>query len=115
VTPRRSAGCSRASRTTVAKKTANWRRNGPGSASGRDAKIVSHSKITVFQMAEVAVPEKLFRSMLSRIHRLGGACARSDIDATKAWDIERGSSNETTIAVIDSGIDLTHPNLSGRL
>lgn len=39
----------------------------------------------------------------------------SDIDATKAWDIERGSSNETTIAVIDSGIDLTHPNLSGRL
>src|SRR5450759_3975754 len=39
----------------------------------------------------------------------------SDIDATKAWDIERGSSNETTIAVIDSGMDLTHPNLSGRL
>src|SRR5450756_1844945 len=27
------------------------------------AKIVSHSRMTVFQMAEVAVPEKLFRSM----------------------------------------------------
>ena len=41
------------------------------------AKIVFHSRLTVFQMAEVAVPEKLFRSMLSRIHRLGKACARA--------------------------------------
>jgi len=40
------------------------------------AKIISHSRMTVFQMAEVAVPERLFRSMLSRIHRLGRACAR---------------------------------------
>jgi len=41
------------------------------------AKIISHSRKTVFQCAEVAVPEKLFRSMLSRIHRLGRACARA--------------------------------------
>src|SRR5450756_2135247 len=41
------------------------------------AKIISHSRMTVFQMAEVAVPEQLFRSMLSRIHRLGRACARA--------------------------------------
>ena len=41
------------------------------------AKIITHSRMTVFQMAEVAVPEKLFRSMLSRIHRLGRACARA--------------------------------------
>ena len=41
------------------------------------ARIVSHSRMTIFQMAEVAVPEKLFRSMLSRIHRLGRACARA--------------------------------------
>jgi len=39
------------------------------------AKIISHSRMIVFQMAEVAVPEKLFRSMLSKIHRLGRACA----------------------------------------
>jgi len=43
------------------------------------AKIISHSRMTVFQMAEVAVPEKLFRSMLSRIHRLGRACARAPV------------------------------------
>jgi Transposase DDE domain group 1 len=41
------------------------------------ARIVSHSRMTVFQMAEVAVPEALFRSLLSRIHRLGRACARA--------------------------------------
>jgi len=41
------------------------------------AKIVSHSRMTVFQMAEVAVSEKLFRSMLSKIHRLGRARART--------------------------------------
>ena len=41
------------------------------------AKIVSHSRLTIFQMAEVAVHEKLFRSMLSRIHRLGKVCARA--------------------------------------
>ena len=41
------------------------------------AKIISRSWMTVLQMAEVAVPERLFRSMLSRIHRLGRACARA--------------------------------------
>ena len=41
------------------------------------AKIISHSRMTIFQMADVAVSEKLFRSMLSRIHRLGRACARA--------------------------------------
>jgi len=41
------------------------------------ARIISHSRMTVFQMAEVAVPERLFRSMLSRIHRMGRACARA--------------------------------------
>ncbi|MDD5748053.1 MAG: transposase [Actinomycetota bacterium] len=41
------------------------------------AKIISHSHMTVFQMAEVAVPEKLFRLMLSKIHQLGKPCARA--------------------------------------
>ena len=33
--------------------------------------------MSLTDMVEVAVPEKLFRSMLSRIHRLGRACARA--------------------------------------
>ncbi len=38
--------------------------------------------------------------------------ADADIDAPEAWSIE---SSGTTIAVIDSGIDQSHPDLSGRL
>jgi hypothetical protein len=37
-----------------------------------EAKIVFHSRMTIFQMAEAVVPEKLFRSMLSRFHSRGG-------------------------------------------
>lgn len=41
------------------------------------AGIVSRSRMTIFRLAEVDVPEALFRSILSRIHRLGRACARA--------------------------------------
>ena len=34
------------------------------------AKVVSHSRMTVFQMAEVAVPEALFSELLGRIRSL---------------------------------------------
>jgi len=34
------------------------------------AKVVSHSRRTVFQMAEVAVPGELFAELLTRIRRL---------------------------------------------
>jgi len=34
------------------------------------AKVVRHSRYVFFQMAEVAVPRRLFREILRRIHRL---------------------------------------------
>ena len=34
------------------------------------AKVVSHARYVIFQMAEVAVPRKLFREILRRIRRL---------------------------------------------
>ena len=34
------------------------------------AKVVTHARYVIFQMAEVAVPKKLFRAILKRIRRL---------------------------------------------
>ncbi len=41
--------------------------------------------------------------------------AGADISAQDAWDIEQGWSNPVTVAVIDSGIDLGHPDLDGKI
>ena len=35
------------------------------------AKVVTHSRYVTFQMAEVAIPRRLFRTILRRISRLG--------------------------------------------
>ena len=39
------------------------------------AKVVSHSKYVIFQLAEVAVPRQLFAAILERIARLRLVCA----------------------------------------
>ena len=35
------------------------------------AKVVTHSRYVIFQMAEVAVPQELFAAILNRIHQFG--------------------------------------------
>ena len=39
----------------------------------------------------------------------------ADISAQEAWDIEQGDTNPVTVAVIDSGIDSSHPDLDGKI
>jgi subtilisin family serine protease len=39
----------------------------------------------------------------------------ADIDAVEGWNLEQGFSNTTNVAVIDSGIDLSHPDLQDKL
>jgi len=34
------------------------------------AKVVTHARYVIYQMAEVAVPKRLFRAILERIQRL---------------------------------------------
>ncbi|MCG2795302.1 MAG: S8 family serine peptidase, partial [Actinomycetia bacterium] len=39
----------------------------------------------------------------------------ADIDATNAWDIEDGQTNQVTVAVLDSGINFAHPDLASKI
>lgn len=45
----------------------------------------------------------------------GSQWALSQINASSAWDFEVGNSSKVTVAVVDSGIDGTHPDLSGKM
>jgi hypothetical protein len=44
----------------------------------------------------------------------GGSVPDADVDAPEAWDIERGSAS-ITIAVVDDGVQLSPPDLAGRI
>jgi len=76
---------------------------------------VSNSQVTL-KGSSNAEPNDSFFAQQWALHNTGqtGGTADADIDAVEAWDIETGSP-EVVIAIVDSGIDFTHPDLADNI
>lgn len=89
----------------------------------RDALIQDLKKLSNVLFAEpngtakpLAIPNDQYFGRQSNLHNTGqyGGTPGADIKATEAWDIYTGTSSNI-IAIVDGGIDETHPDLSGKV
>ena len=68
-----------------------------------------------------AIPNDTYFNKLWGLHNTGqivnglAGTPDADIDAPEAWDITMGKNNPITVAVIDTGVLLTHPDLAANL
>jgi len=62
------------------------------------------------------IPNDEFFDLQWSLHNTGqtGGLEDCDIDAPEAWDLETGSS-DVVIAIIDTGVDYTHPDLADKI
>lgn len=62
------------------------------------------------------IPNDPYFNSLYGMNNVGqtGGLLDADIDATEGWDISTGTGN-TIVAVIDSGVDYTHPDLAANM
>ncbi len=85
------------------------------------AKIKANKNVKVVQLNHIRklsfTPNDPYFSSQWGLYNTGqtGGTADADIDAPEAWDIEDGNSNTVTVAVIDTGVDQTHPDLSSQI
>lgn len=65
-----------------------------------------------YKVSVLQIPNDASFSQLWGFNNIGqtGGTPNADIDAPEAWDITTGSAN-TLVAVIDTGVDYTHPDL----
>lgn len=69
-----------------------------------------------FPQVESAAPNRIFR--VNRVPTdiyAANQYALAKVQAFGAWEYETGASSRVTVAVIDTGIDGTHPEISGKL
>ncbi|MFN8458957.1 MAG: S8 family peptidase [Anaerolineae bacterium] len=67
----------------------------------------------VYAMGDPNDPGYSAQWNLKNVGQTGGL-VDADIDAPEAWDIHTGSNN-TTIAIVDTGVDLDHPDLQAKI
>jgi subtilisin family serine protease len=79
--------------------------------------LVEYAEPNYIRKASATIPNDQFFSQQWALHNTGtfaGGFADADIDAIEAWDITTGSS-QIIIAVLDTGIDFNHADLSGNI
>lgn len=91
---------------------------------GREAEMIAHlqargdvaAATPNYQVYAVGSPNDLDFAQQWGLNNTGqtGGSPDADIDAPEAWDIYAGSDN-VTVAVIDTGVDLDHPDLQANL
>ncbi len=69
-----------------------------------------------FLLKPAAVPNDPSFSMMYALNNTGqtGGVKDADIDAPKAWDTTTGS-DDVVVAVIDEGVDISHPDLRDKI
>ncbi len=69
-----------------------------------------------FVLKPAAVPNDPSFSMMYALNNTGqtGGVKDADIDAPKAWDTTTGS-DDVVVAVIDEGVDISHPDLRDKI
>ncbi len=79
--------------------------------------LVEYAEPNYIRQASATIPNDQFFHQQWALHNIGAFAAGSadaDIDAVEAWDIHTGS-GQIIIAVLDTGIDYNHADLSGNI
>lgn len=72
-------------------------------------------------VTDMRTPNDTYFSQLWGLHNTGqsilgaNGTANADISFLKAWGLARPSTNEVVVAVIDTGLDITHPDIVSNL
>ncbi len=78
---------------------------------------VEHAELNYIVYADISPPDDTHFNRLWGLHNTGqnvngtNGTSGADIDALEAWDVTTGS-NDVVVAVIDSGVDVNHPDLA---
>lgn len=79
--------------------------------------LVEYAEPNYIRRASATIPNDQFFHQQWALHNTGtfaGGTAGADIKAVQAWDIHTGN-GEIVIAVLDTGIDFNHADLSGNI